>query len=55
MANQLTMDMVQNIRDPQSKGFSQRRIAWELGLYRETMQLYRTGEDKGVAPKYGAP
>lgn len=43
MANQLTVETIQNIRALQAQGWSQRRIARELGVDRETVRRYWAG------------
>lgn len=40
MANQLTVEAIQNIRALKEQGWSQRRIARELGVDRETVRRY---------------
>ena len=49
MANQLTVDTIQNIRALQAQGWSQRRTAWELGVDRETVRRYWAGADSKPA------
>jgi transposase len=48
MANLLTVEAIQNIRTLQKQGWSQRRIARELGLDRQTVRRYwaEDGESK---------
>ena len=49
MANQLKMDMVNAILTLKQRGWSQRRIARELGIDRETVARYL--HRQGVDPK----
>ena len=37
MANRLKMAIIQAVYQLHASGWSQRRIAWELGLHRETV------------------
>jgi len=55
MANQLKMDMVNAILTLKQRGWSQRRIARELGINRETVARYINLPDAGPKPATNAP
>ena len=55
MANQLKMDMVNAILTLKQRGWSQRRIARELGINRETVAKYINLPDAGPKPATNAP
>jgi transposase len=55
MANQLKMDMVNAILTLKQRGWSQRRIARELGINRETVAKYVNLPDAGPKPATNAP
>ena len=55
MANQLKMDMVNAILTLRQRGWSQRRIARELGINRETVAKYVNLPDAGPKPATNAP
>jgi transposase len=55
MANQLKMDMVNAILTLKQRGWSQRRIARELGLNRETVAKYINLPHAGLKPATNAP
>jgi len=55
MANQLKMDMVNAILTLEQRGWSQRRIARELGINRETVAKYLNLPDADSKPATNAP
>ncbi len=55
MANQLEMAMVNAILTLKQRGWSQRRIARELGIDRETVARYLNLPDAGSKPATNAP
>ena len=55
MANQLKMDMVNAILTLKQRGWSQRRIARELGINRETVARHVNLPDAGPKPATNAP
>jgi transposase len=55
MANQLKMAMVNAILTLKQRGWSQRRIARELGIDRETVARYVNLRGSGPKPATNAP
>ncbi len=55
MANQLKMDMVNAILTLKQRGWSQRRIAREFGINRETVAKYLNLPDADSKPATNAP
>ena len=55
MANQLKVDMVNAIWKLNERGWSQRRIAKELGINRETVARYLNSQPPDSKPATNAP
>jgi transposase len=50
MANQLTMALIETIRTLHARGWSQRRIARELGIHRDSVARYLQGGEEQSKP-----